>query len=295
MTWRRPISGRSSRGHSSAPVPSVACPSASLRRRWASPRHRSRNGSLASRHRSRCGLPSWSESSRLTPNALARHLGYSQGDEPGPKLVMTVVEAAEADPRLGEREQRILTAVYRVLVHQRASEQRDGERTTPAEPRPSSLVVTDSLLLAPATLCALRDCVLQSLHDNPSRSRLARSHVDHPHPPTERIRSRAWPSDRPTCLPCRNARGDSARTCAVDDSAGLTQQALAARIGYDRSYLSQVETGAQVPAEQFILLSEQELAAGGELLGMFRELLVEREARRQEAHAERWRANAGGG
>ena len=45
-------------------------------------------------------------------------------------------------------------------------------------------------------------------------------------------------------------------------TAGLTQRALAARIGYDRSYLSQVETGAQVPAEQFIPLSERELAAG---------------------------------
>ena len=43
---------------------------------------------------------------------------------------MTVVEAAEADPRLGEREQRILAAVYRELVHQRAFEQQDGERTT---------------------------------------------------------------------------------------------------------------------------------------------------------------------
>jgi transcriptional regulator with XRE-family HTH domain len=78
-------------------------------------------------------------------------------------------------------------------------------------------------------------------------------------------------------------------------AAGLTQQALAARIGYDRSYLSQVETGAQAPAEQFILLSERELAAGGELLSMFRKLLAERETRRQEAHAERWRAGAGGG
>ena len=67
---------------------------------------------------------------RLTPNALARHLGYLPGDEPDPKSVMTVAEAAEADPRLGEREQRILAAVYRVLVHQRASEQRDGERAT---------------------------------------------------------------------------------------------------------------------------------------------------------------------
>jgi transcriptional regulator with XRE-family HTH domain len=67
---------------------------------------------------------------RLPPNALARHLGYAPSDEPDPKPVMTVVEAAEADPRLGEREQRILAAVYRELVHQRASEQRDGERAT---------------------------------------------------------------------------------------------------------------------------------------------------------------------
>jgi transcriptional regulator with XRE-family HTH domain len=78
-------------------------------------------------------------------------------------------------------------------------------------------------------------------------------------------------------------------------AAHLTQQALAERIGYDRSYLSQVETGAQVPSEQFILLCERELAAGGTLLGMFRELLAEREARRQEAHAERWRAGVSGG
>jgi transcriptional regulator with XRE-family HTH domain len=73
-------------------------------------------------------------------------------------------------------------------------------------------------------------------------------------------------------------------------AAELTQQALADRISYDRSYLSQVETGAQIPAEQFVMLCERELAAGGKLLGMFRELLAEREARRQEAHAERWRA-----
>jgi hypothetical protein len=37
------------------------------------------------------------------------------------------------------------------------------------------------------------------------------------------------------------------------------------------------------------------LAAGGKLLGMFRELLAHREARRQEAHAEQWRAGASGG
>lgn len=67
---------------------------------------------------------------RLTPNAFARYLGYLPADETAPKSVMTVVEAAEADPRLGEREQRILAAVYRELVHQRAFEQQDRERTT---------------------------------------------------------------------------------------------------------------------------------------------------------------------
>jgi transcriptional regulator with XRE-family HTH domain len=76
-------------------------------------------------------------------------------------------------------------------------------------------------------------------------------------------------------------------------AAGLTQQALADRISYDRSYLSQVETGYQVPAKQFIVLCERELAAGGKLLSMFRELLAEREARRQQAHAERWRLATG--
>jgi transcriptional regulator with XRE-family HTH domain len=76
-------------------------------------------------------------------------------------------------------------------------------------------------------------------------------------------------------------------------TAGLTQQALADRIGYDRSYLSQVETGAQIPAEQFILQCERELAAGGDLLSMFRELLAEREARRQQAHSKRWQSAVG--
>jgi transcriptional regulator with XRE-family HTH domain len=67
---------------------------------------------------------------RLPPDTLARHLGYVPSDQSERTPVMTVVEAAEADPRLGEREQRILAAVYRELVHQRASEQRDGERAT---------------------------------------------------------------------------------------------------------------------------------------------------------------------
>jgi transcriptional regulator with XRE-family HTH domain len=65
---------------------------------------------------------------RLAPNTLARHLGPAPSDEPEQKPVMTVAEAAEADPRLGEREQRILAAVYRELVQQRAAEQRDGDQ-----------------------------------------------------------------------------------------------------------------------------------------------------------------------
>jgi transcriptional regulator with XRE-family HTH domain/pimeloyl-ACP methyl ester carboxylesterase len=76
-------------------------------------------------------------------------------------------------------------------------------------------------------------------------------------------------------------------------AAGLTQQALADRIGYERSYLSQVETGGQIPAEQFVLQCERELAAGGDLLGMFQELLVERETRRQQAHTKRWQSAVG--
>jgi transcriptional regulator with XRE-family HTH domain len=76
--------------------------------------------------------------------------------------------------------------------------------------------------------------------------------------------------------------------------ANLPQRALAARISYDRSYVSQVEAGKQIPAEHFVLLCDQALRARGALRAIFRELLAEREARRQKAHAERWRAETGG-
>ena len=36
-----------------------------------------------------------------------------------PLAMVSVTEAAEADPRLGERERRVLAAVYRELVRQR--------------------------------------------------------------------------------------------------------------------------------------------------------------------------------
>jgi transcriptional regulator with XRE-family HTH domain len=65
---------------------------------------------------------------RLAPNTLARHLGSAPSFMPDGKPVMTVAEAAEADPRLGKREQRILAAVYRELVHQRAAELRGADQ-----------------------------------------------------------------------------------------------------------------------------------------------------------------------
>ena len=71
--------------------------------------------------------------------------------------------------------------------------------------------------------------------------------------------------------------------------AGLHQHDLADRIAYHRSYLSQVERGRQVPAEQFAMLCDRALEARGALMGMFRELAYEREARRREVAAERWR------
>jgi transcriptional regulator with XRE-family HTH domain len=64
---------------------------------------------------------------RLEPHSLARLLGHLPDDEQEPRIPMTVVEAAEADPQLGEREQRILAAVYRELVQQ----SRTGDRQVP--------------------------------------------------------------------------------------------------------------------------------------------------------------------
>src|SRR5215217_2514415 len=77
--------------------------------------------------------------------------------------------------------------------------------------------------------------------------------------------------------------------------AGLHQQDLADRIAYHRSYLSQVERGRQVPAEQFAMLCDRALEARGALIGRFRELATEREARRREMAVQRWRERLGGG
>jgi transcriptional regulator with XRE-family HTH domain len=76
--------------------------------------------------------------------------------------------------------------------------------------------------------------------------------------------------------------------------AGLHQHDLADRIAYHRSYLSQVERGRQVPAEQFAMLCDRALEARGALIGRFRELATEREAQRREVAVERWRERRGG-
>lgn len=56
---------------------------------------------------------------RVRPDSLAQLLGYVSDDSRQPPAMVSVTEAAEADPRLGERERRVLAAVYRELVRQR--------------------------------------------------------------------------------------------------------------------------------------------------------------------------------
>jgi transcriptional regulator with XRE-family HTH domain len=56
---------------------------------------------------------------RVRPDSLAQLLGYVSDDSRQLPAMVSVTEAAEADPRLGERERRVLAAVYRELVRQR--------------------------------------------------------------------------------------------------------------------------------------------------------------------------------
>jgi transcriptional regulator with XRE-family HTH domain len=63
---------------------------------------------------------------RMEPNSLARLLGQVPYDDRAAPFSVSVTQAAEADPRLGTRERRILTAVYRELVHQRELDQVDN-------------------------------------------------------------------------------------------------------------------------------------------------------------------------
>jgi transcriptional regulator with XRE-family HTH domain len=52
---------------------------------------------------------------QLSPGSLSRLLGYWPAESADGHSV-GVIEAAQADPRLGKRDRRILTAVYRELV-----------------------------------------------------------------------------------------------------------------------------------------------------------------------------------
>jgi ribosome-binding protein aMBF1 (putative translation factor) len=110
------------------------------------------------------------------------------------------------------------------------------------------------------------------------------------HPPSDPSEAEQATADSLTTEPVRLLAirfGEELRRRRRD--AGLHQHDLADRIAYHRFYLSQVERGRQVPAEQFAMLCDRALEARGALMGMFRELAAEREARRREAAVERWR------
>jgi transcriptional regulator with XRE-family HTH domain len=62
----------------------------------------------------------------LETGSLARLLGYLPAGESETKVAMSVIEAARADPRLGDRERAILEAVYRELVQQAKAERGPG-------------------------------------------------------------------------------------------------------------------------------------------------------------------------
>ena len=52
----------------------------------------------------------------LPTGSLQRLLGQLTADEAGTRIPMTVLEAAEADSKLGDRGREILAAIYRELV-----------------------------------------------------------------------------------------------------------------------------------------------------------------------------------
>jgi transcriptional regulator with XRE-family HTH domain len=58
---------------------------------------------------------------QLSPGSLSRLLGYWPAESADGHSV-GVIEAARADPRLGERDRRILTAVYRELVRKQVED-----------------------------------------------------------------------------------------------------------------------------------------------------------------------------
>jgi transcriptional regulator with XRE-family HTH domain len=58
---------------------------------------------------------------QLSPGSLSRLLGYWPAESADGHSV-GVIEAARADPRLGERDRRILAAVYRELIRKQTKE-----------------------------------------------------------------------------------------------------------------------------------------------------------------------------
>jgi len=61
---------------------------------------------------------------QLPPGSLSRLLGYWPAESADAHPV-GVLEAARVDPRLGERDRRILTAVYRELVRKQVKNDDD--------------------------------------------------------------------------------------------------------------------------------------------------------------------------
>ena len=59
----------------------------------------------------------------LGPGVLSRLLGYLPITQPPAKATMDVLEALQADPKLGERERKLLATIYRELVAQREAGQ----------------------------------------------------------------------------------------------------------------------------------------------------------------------------
>ena len=59
----------------------------------------------------------------LGPGVLSRLLGYLPITGPPEKATMDVLEALQADPKLGERERKLLATIYRELVAQREAGQ----------------------------------------------------------------------------------------------------------------------------------------------------------------------------
>jgi transcriptional regulator with XRE-family HTH domain len=59
----------------------------------------------------------------LGPGVLSRLLGYLPITEPTTKATMDVLEALQVDPKLGDRERKLLATIYRELVAQREAGQ----------------------------------------------------------------------------------------------------------------------------------------------------------------------------